>query len=260
MGGVSAVEAPSSPNLQQARSASPPPPALRDIETRYQVAEERSERWSPKLFGAIPVGEIGGSRTLTVTEGKLLDRLTFDRGIVGLQRFRGIADDAFATADARVPPLRTSAIPAAVETKIQALPAADQQRVRDAWPRNDGHNDAFRHAYWNARLTAEFGESWTREFTTAHEGSNPGSSTREAMDLYNNEIGRRIATEHPGASPAELADHVRAALDGGELVVIDRSGHLTWSNTVANGDHGVTIDLPGARAQIDTPDGTASAR
>lgn len=256
MGSISAVAGVSAAS---AHAAPPPRPTPGQIEAHYQVAEEATADWSPKLFGAIPVGDIGGSRTLTLTEGRLLDQLTFDRGISGLQRFRGIADDAFATADARVPPLSGNAIPPAVEARIQALPAAERQDVRDAWPRNDGHNDAFRHAYWNARLASDFGAEWTQQFTTAHEGVNPGSSTREAMDLYNNEVGRRIAAEHPDASPAELADHVRAALDTGELVVIDRSGHLAWSNTVANGDHGITMDLGGVPPRIATPAGTASA-
>lgn len=245
-------------SLAQPTAPAPPKPSLGSIERDYQVADEASRSWSPKIFGGIPIGDLGGSRTLTITEGKLLDRLTFDRGFMGLRTFRNIADDAFATADRRSPP--QTAIPPAVEAKIRTLPPAEQQAARAAWPRNDGHNDAFRHAYWNARLTAEFGEAWTREFTTAHEGSNAGSSTREAMDLYNNEVGRRIAVEHPNASPEELADLVKTALDNGDLVVVDRSGHLAWSNTVAIGDHGITTDLPGARPQIGTPGGDASAR
>jgi hypothetical protein len=238
-------------------SSSAAKPSLDSIERSYQVAEEASRDWSPQLFGVIPMGGIGGTRNITITEGKLLDNLTRDRGIAGLQRFKGIAADAFATADKRVPP--STAIPAAVEAKIKTLPPEQQEIARKSWPRNDGHNDAFRHAYWNARLTAAFGESWAKQFTTAHEGSNPGSSTREAMDLYNNEVGRRIALENPGATPAQLADKVKEALDNGRLVVIDKSGHLAWSNMVANGDHGLTIDLPGVRANLATPGGNASA-
>lgn len=246
-------------SVGQAQSTNPAPakPSLAAIERDYQVKEEASRDWSPKLGGFIPMGGLGGTRTLTITEGKLLDNLTRDQGFLGLQRFKGIADAAFATADKRVPPSAT--IPAAVEAKIKTLPPEQQDIARKAWPRNDGHNDAFRHAYWNARLTAEFGEGWTKQFTTAHEGNNPGSSTREAMDLYNNEVGRRIALDNPGASPDQLADKVKAALDNGDLVVIDKSGHLAWSNTVANGDHGITIDLPGVRANIATPGGNASA-
>ena len=239
----------------QSRPTGGPRPSLASIEQRYQVAEERTADWSPKLYGTVPLGGIGGTRRLTVTEGKLLDRLTHDRGIVGLSRFSGIADDAFATADRRSP---QPALSRTAEAAIQRLPVEERAGAREQWPRNDGHNDAFRHAFWNARLTAEFGEGWTRQFTTAHEGNNPGSSTREAMDLYNNEVGRKIATDHPNASPAELADLVDRALRNGELVVIAANGHLAWSNQVAVGQHGVSIDLPGP-ARIPTPAGTARA-
>lgn len=36
------------------------------------------------------------------------------------------------------------------------------------------------------------------------------------MDLYNNELGRRIATENPEASPEELARLVYEAVEDGE--------------------------------------------
>jgi hypothetical protein len=244
-------------------------PSLDSIERNYQVAEEKSEKWSPKLFGSIPIGTLGGERELTVTEGKLLDNLTRDRGINGLQKFKDIADDAFKVADARVPPGET--LPAhlkkQIEVEVMELPKKQRAAAREAitndlmksWPRNDGHNDAFRHAYWNARLTSQFGAEWTKQFTTAHEGSNPGNSTREAMDLYNNEVGRKIALANPKASPQELADLVKAALDKGELVVIGKNGHLAWSNEVARNDHGVTIDLDGVPNKIQTPKGNVSA-
>jgi len=243
-------------------AASPPPdaarPSLRGIERSYQVAEDRVVQWSPKLYGAVPLGRLGGSREITATEGRMLDRLTASQGFRGLQRLSSIADDAFATSDRRVPPAAT--MPPAVARKIEHLPAGERADVKRQWPRNDGHNDAFRHAYANARLTTEFGEAWTQQFTTAHEGSNPGSSTREAMDLYNNEVGRRIATRRPDASPAELADLIKGALDRGELVVIDRNGRLEWSDRVANGHHGVTIGLNRVRDAIPRPRGDASAQ
>jgi hypothetical protein len=233
-------------------------PTLNSIERNYQVAEEASKDWSPKLFGSIPVGEIGGKQKLTITEGKLLDNLTRDRGILGLREFKAIHDDAFATSVSRsVPP---TSIPANVEAQIQKLPADDQDDVRDSWPTNDGHTDAFRHAYWNARLTSEFGAEWMTQFATAHEGNNPGNSTREAMDLYNNQIGRQIAINNPNASPAELADLVKKALDNGDLVVVNSQGHLDWSNKVAVGHHGISIQLDNIPNALNTPAGNASAR
>jgi hypothetical protein len=234
-------------------------PTLNSIERNYQVAEEASKDWSPKLFGSIPVGEIGGKRNLTITEGKLLDNLTRDRGILGLREFQAIHDDAFATSVARsVPP---TVIPASVEAKIGELPTKKLQlEATRGWPTNDGHTDAVRHAYWNARLTSEFGAEWTTQFATAHEGNNPGNSTREAMDLYNNQIGRQIAISNPNASPAELADLVKKALDNGDLVVVNSKGHLDWSNKVAVGHHGISIQLDNIPNALNTPAGNASAR
>ena len=242
------------------RPAAPPPadtrPDLRAIERNYQASDDKVETWSPSLFGMIPLGGLGGSRELTATEGKLLDNLTRDRGLLGLKAFSDIADQAFSVSADRVPPPTT--LPGSVERQIAALPADQQDVARRAWPSNDGHTDAFRHAYWNATLTAEFGESWTAQFTTAHEGLPGNSAMREAMDLYNNEVGRQIATDNPDASREELGDLVLRALDEGKLVVIDRSGHLAWSDDVARGDHGMTpsIAVPGA---IGIPRGDASA-
>ncbi len=239
-----------------AQTNPPPPPSPSEIERTYQVADDRMEEWSPSLFGAIPLGGLGGSRNLTVTEGNLLDNLTRDRGLLGLREFSQIADQAFSVSEARVPPSTT--IPAAAERQIQALPSEMQDQARAAYPKNDGHTDAFRHAYWNATMTAEFGANWTSQFATAHEGVPGNYSVREAMDLYNNEVGRRIAVENPNASREELADKVLEALNNGELVVVDSGGRLAWSDDVARGQHGVSpiTVAPGA---IPTPAGNASA-
>lgn len=231
-------------------------PDPRQVERDYQVPDDKTIAWSPSLFGAIPLGGIGGTRTITQTEGKLLDNLTRDRGILGLAHFRNIADEAFSVSEKRVPPPMT--IPAGAQRQIAALPAEDQALAARAYSKNDGHTDAFRHAYWNARLTAEFGENWTKQFTTAHEGLPGNGAVREAMDLYNNEVGRRIAAANPGASPEVLADRVQKALDDGDLMVVDRSGHLAPSNLVARGQHGMADPRPAAGV-IETPRGDASA-
>ncbi len=125
-------------SIGQARTADPAPakPSLAAIERDYQVKEEARRDWSPKLGCVIPMGGLGGTRTLTIIEGKLLDNLTRDRGFMGLQSFKGIANAAFATADKRVPPSTT--IPAAVEAKIKTLPAEQQDIARKAWPAMTG--------------------------------------------------------------------------------------------------------------------------
>jgi hypothetical protein len=86
----------------------------------------------------------------------------------------------------------------------------------------DGLPDAFRHVYWNARLTQRFGPEWTRRFTTAHERLPSADPVPVAMDLHNNELGRRIGAEHPRARRAALASIVEAAVVGGQAVhVVD---------------------------------------
>jgi hypothetical protein len=98
----------------------------------------------------------------------------------------------------------------------------------------DNQTDAFRHAYANALMTQKFGEEWTRKFATAHEGRENNYASSEAMDLYNNEIGRQIAVQNPNASPEELADLVQQAVNDGDTVVIRSDGQgLQWSNSIA---------------------------
>ena len=111
---------------------------------------------------------------------------------------------------------------------------------------NDGHGDAFRHAYWNALMTKEFGEDWTKAYTTAHEGLGGNPANREAMDLYNNEVGRRVAMQHPKASAEELADLVAAEVKKGSTVVIGPDNAIDWSNHVANKKSGQpgTVGIP----------------
>jgi hypothetical protein len=176
----------------------------------------------------------------SVTSSTLVTVLINTRGVAGLQKFMSIYNEAFATSSHRN--RAPTQIPANVEAKIQSLPeAAQQQGARVAWPHNDGHIDAFRHAYCSARLTCEFGGAWAEQFATAHEGNDPGNAKTGGMDLHNNHVGCRIALANPGATPAQLADMVKAALERGELVVVDRSGELNWSNQVPIGHHGVPI-------------------
>ncbi|MEV4127795.1 hypothetical protein [Nocardia sp. NPDC049707] len=105
----------------------------------------------------------------------------------------------------------------------------------------DNHTDAFRHVYWNALLTREFGEDWTKEYTSKHEMRDDNRSVREAMDLYNNEVGRRLAVENPtksGYSPFghDLTDVVKEAVLRGDTVLIDKDGQLNWTNQVKIGE------------------------
>lgn len=127
-------------------------------------------------------------RTVTEKEAELLNGL----GPLELNAFKDIHDDAFESADER-------------------FPSPDQ---------NDDQNDAFRHAYWNALMVKEYGAEWAEDYATAHEQlpGNPGP--REAMDLYNNEVGRNIAVANPDASAEELATLIEQAVRNGDTVVV----------------------------------------
>ena len=110
----------------------------------------------------------------------------------------------------------------------------------------DGHGDAFRHTYWNALMTDRFGKDWTERFATAHEGLGGNPAHREAMDLYNNELGRRIASENTDATPEELADLVDRAVADGRTLVLDTNGKIEWSDNVEKHRTGIALktDIP----------------
>lgn len=222
--------------------------ALDQILADYQVPDDKIVNWSPSLGGYIPMGGLGGTRRMTESEGDLLDNLTTRHGFLGLKVFKDIAAQAFRESAKRVQPPDAKSAPGHVTAAVARLPAGEQAGALRAWPTNDGHTDAFRHCYWNALLAAEFGVNWTRNFTNAHEGVPGNYAVREAMDLYNNEVGRQIAKANTGATRSQLADKVLEALDAGKLVVVDKNGRLAWSNSVARGDHGISpvATLPGA--------------
>jgi hypothetical protein len=57
---------------------------------------------------------------------------------------------------------------------------------------HNGKADAFRHAYWNAFDTAQFGSYVTKLFTDAHEWNSGNQPLESQMDFYNNQIGRNV--------------------------------------------------------------------
>ena len=198
-------------------------PDLTNVRTQYQVPDDQIINYHPRAFGAIDIPFTSAVK-VTKTEGALLDELTFSRGLAGLQDFSGIKDRAFSEGEKRFP---NNPLP-------DNIPA---DRARE-WQGNDGHRDAFRHAYWNALLVQQYGEQWTKAFATAHEGLPGNTANREAMDLYNNEIGRSIGAANKNATPEQLANLVEQSLNQGKLVVVDRNGSLEWSDRVVKGQHG----------------------
>lgn len=199
--------------------------------------------WSPRGLGLLPL-PFSPTRTLTTTEGNILDRLSVNKGLIGLYRFKAISDEAFAVASAYYP-----------------SPARDPKSnpPDESYLQNDGHRDAFRHAYWNILLTREFGEEWTRQYTTAHEALPGNFAVREAMDLFNNEVGRQIATANPGVSKEKLGVLLRNMIDNGSLIVVDKNGNIEWSNNVPLWKHGVASNV--SRVGIrPVPEGNVSAK
>ncbi|ALN86252.1 hypothetical protein LC55x_2987 [Lysobacter capsici] len=205
----------------------PTRPDLANVRSTYQVADDQMIDYRPRLYGAVDI-PFTDSVKVTKTEGALLDKLTQDHGLMGLKDFDGMRKLAFSEGVARFP---DNPLPATVPP----------DRARE-WQGNDGHRDAFRHAYWNAQMAQKYGSQWSEAFATAHEGVPGNTANREAMDLYNNQIGRSIGAGHPNATPKELADLVEQSLNQGKLVVIDRNGQLEWSDRVAKGQHGLAPD------------------
>ncbi len=118
---------------------------------------------------------------------------------------------------------------------------------------DDGQGDAFRHAYWNALMAQRFGPEWTEMYGTAHEklGGNPPN--REAMDLFNNQLGREIGAAYPDASPEELQQLIKNEIDSGNALVLaippeNPAGApvIAWSNqfTEEDIDQAPGIDIP----------------
>jgi hypothetical protein len=64
---------------------------------------------------------------------------------------------------------------------------------------------------------------------------------REAMDLYNNSIGLRIAKANPLVSKRRLEALVMQTLRGGDLVVVGQDGHFDWSERIGHNQNGVAV-------------------
>jgi hypothetical protein len=226
-------------------------PDLNRVLHDYQMPDDPGGmvQWEPNggIFGTV-AGWFTDPVNVTATEASMLDQMSLG----DVKAMQDIKNDAFSTADDRFPP---------PQDQRGNFPAGENGDAQfRSWAGNDGHNDAFRHAYWNALLTKRFGADFAERFTLAHEGVAGNKADREAMDLYNNEVGRRIATENPNASEEELANLVQQAVQSGETVVIDRNGNLAWSDQVRYGQHGAANDgpVPGVLAPAQPADPNSS--
>ncbi|PPU68921.1 XVIPCD domain-containing protein [Xanthomonas pisi] len=200
-------------------------PDLDRIRSQFQVQDDEAIHYHPRLAGKVDI-PFSPLIEVTRTEGKLLDEMTWSRGLQGLFELKETQDLAFQESKRHVPD--------------QAVPDGIPKHRAKEWQLNDGHRDAFRHTYWNALLAKEFGNEWAQAFATAHEGMPGNPANREAMDLYNNQVGRGIAAAHPGASKEQLAQLVGDAMKDGKLILMDHQGKLAWSDQVQVGQHGLS--------------------
>lgn len=96
--------------------------------------------------------------------------------------------------------------------------------------RND-ECDAFRHAYFNYRITVQFdallfgtvtsaqASAWAKLWGDAHERSVPNDFPERMMDLTNNDVGRRLAVENPKPTRADAIAIIKMAIADGLLAL-----------------------------------------
>jgi hypothetical protein len=104
----------------------------------------------------------------------------------------------------------------------EALKAAQQ-----LFPANTLHNgkgDAFRHCYWNARMTIGLGSDNAKTIGDNHEDGSDGPEAEKRMDRANNASGVQIGLNAGGSSKtakyANAKDACRAAAAAGRLVTL----------------------------------------
>jgi hypothetical protein len=73
---------------------------------------------------------------------------------------------------------------------------------------DDGNQNAFKHAYWNALMTFRLNASWAKLFGDAHEWGQDENCRSTLMDYVNNEIGIRDAETFSYLSESALARQI----------------------------------------------------
>ena len=217
-------------------------PDLSNILATRQVPETETVNWSPKLPTdtlAATAGWIGKQlkdADILNDLGSRMDKFAKTAGNIHMTKAEIAQLDKLNVVDqARWASITDSTREMAAEAYKKPT---DSTLGTTQWL-NDGHLDAYRHSLWNGRMTQAFGVEWTAAYATGHETVKGNPAAREAMDLWNNEVGRRIAQENPDASTRELADLVMEAINKGEMVVIDTDGNLAWSDQIPVGQHGM---------------------
>ncbi|MBN1339793.1 MAG: hypothetical protein JXA03_10750 [Bacteroidales bacterium] len=128
---------------------------------------------------------------------------------------------------------------------LRVTDSLDTEGILDGDNRG-GLSDAFKHAYWMARLAMETGKGKAKWLGKAHEKGNYSAYKKgkrkglthlhdkesSDMDAWNNAAGLQIARDHPGASKRETMITVLNHLGTGRMMVLlkNSEGEFTGCN------------------------------
>lgn len=93
----------------------------------------------------------------------------------------------------------------------------------DLFPAKSLHNgkgDAFRHCYWNALMTIDFGSDRAEEVATNHENYADGPAKEKKMDLANNKTGRAVGNSKSYNTNSKAKNRCKALAKDGKLVTL----------------------------------------
>lgn len=115
-------------------------------------------------------------------------------------------------------------IPLNIDDCAKAQDHADEasQAAQELFPDSlhNGKGDAFRHCYWNARMTIELGVDQAKSIGDNHETGSDGPEAEKSMDLTNNATGRQIGLD-AGESYSSAKAACLAAATAGRLVTLE---------------------------------------
>jgi hypothetical protein len=89
---------------------------------------------------------------------------------------------------------------------------------------HNGRGDAFRHCYWNARMTRDFGQGTAKGFADRHEKNPDQPAIEKKMDLFNNNVGREVGAASSSYNDAadrcsyKVRHHRLRVIKNGQLV------------------------------------------
>lgn len=117
-----------------------------------------------------------------------------------------------------------------IKNSNNALNTANQLVVNGKYTHiHNGKADAFRHTFWNALDSADFGKKITLLFTKAHEVGSQNHPLETQMDLHNNEQGAQLGTTYGTfTSSNTIKDAV--------INVMDNTSNIWYLSPLANHD------------------------